>query len=66
MSHYYVNNNAQTNGDHEVHEEGCKYMPTNRKDLGYHNSCKEAVREAKKTYPKADGCAFCCIPCHTS
>jgi len=24
---YYVNTNAQANGDHEVHKEGCTKMP---------------------------------------
>lgn len=27
MARYYVNNNAQANGDHEVHELGCTFMP---------------------------------------
>ncbi len=27
MGSYYVNKNAQTNGDHEVHKNPCSYMP---------------------------------------
>ena len=27
MDHYYVNKNAQSNGDHEVHKENCDYLP---------------------------------------
>ena len=27
MSSYYVNTNAQANGDHEVHTSGCSYLP---------------------------------------
>jgi hypothetical protein len=27
MAKYYVNKNKQSNGDHEVHKEGCNYMP---------------------------------------
>lgn len=30
MSNYYVNMNAQSNGDHEVHKSGCSYMPDQR------------------------------------
>lgn len=41
MAHYYINTNAQTNGDHEVHIDPCSYMPDaiNRVDLGYHPNC---------------------------
>lgn len=66
MARYYVNNRAQTNGDHEVHKEGCSRMPSDKKYLGSFESCKEAVKEAKKTYSKADGCYYCCNACHTS
>lgn len=27
MARYYVNKNAQSNGDHEVHKQGCTWMP---------------------------------------
>jgi len=27
MASYYVNKNAQSNGDHEVHKDGCTFMP---------------------------------------
>ena len=26
MAKYYVNNKAQSNGDHEVHKAGCPYL----------------------------------------
>lgn len=63
MSSYYVNNDAQSNGDHEVHKEGCAWMPSNRKYLGEFASCRPAVQEAKKTYSLADGCHWCCPEC---
>lgn len=68
MALYYVNKNAQANGDHEVHKSGCSYMPSpeNRMFLGDFSSCHGAVREAKKTYPTADGCYHCSPACHTS
>ena len=68
MSKYYVNDNAQSNGDHEVHVQGCSYMPKveNRTYLGDFSSCQPAVRKAKELYSKSNGCYFCCKPCHTT
>lgn len=68
MKNYYVNQNAQPNGDHEVHTEDCSYLPSlsNRKYLGAFSDCKSAVTEAKKTYSKSNGCKTCCPACHTS
>ena len=68
MARYYVNENAQSNGDHEVHCEGCSYMPDpgNRKYLGDFSSCKPAVTEAKKYYRQSNGCYYCSYECHTS
>ncbi|WP_125719972.1 hypothetical protein [Flavobacterium ustbae] len=68
MKTYYVNQNAQPNGDHEVHTESCIYLPSflNRKYLGIFSNCKDAVAEAKKTYSKSNGCKTCCNECHTS
>lgn len=66
MQDYYVNNEAQSNGDHEVHVSTCTWLPTNRKYLGQFSSCYGAVSEAKKTYSQSNGCYFCCNACHTS
>ncbi|WP_326523741.1 hypothetical protein [Sphingomonas sp.] len=66
MADYYVNNRAQTNGDHEVHVSGCGYMPGDAKYLGDFASCWPAVTEARRTYSTANGCAYCCPACHTS
>jgi hypothetical protein len=67
MARYYVNKNAQSNGDHEVHKLGCSFMPAdeNRMYLGDFSSCSSAVSEAKKTYSKSNGCYYCCNECHT-
>jgi len=67
MDKYYVNKNAQSNGDHEVHKEGCSYMPLvgNKLNLGSHTGCSSAVKKAKETYSKSNGCYYCCKPCHT-
>jgi len=68
MARYYVNRNAQTNGDHEVHRDGCTVMPhpDNRLYLGEFTSCRPAVVEARRHYPQSNGCYFCSRECHTS
>lgn len=65
MWNYYVNRNAQSNGDHEVHKEGCDYMPSNRVDLGFFSACQSAVAEARRHYSSVNGCYWCSRPCHT-
>lgn len=64
MSKYYVNKN----NDHEVHKDGCSYMPLseNRIYLWEFDSCKDAVKEAKKTYSSANWCYYCSNDCHTT
>lgn len=72
MPNFIVNSNAQSNGDHEVHNvsAGCSYMPAagNRVDLGTHATCHGAVSHAKQKWPNAriNGCYYCCNACHTS
>lgn len=68
MSKYYVNRNAQSNGDHEVHKEGCSYMPSseNRIYLGEFSTCSSAVTAAHKHYTQVNGCYYCSRSCHTS
>lgn len=67
MSQFYVNKNAQANGDHEVHTTGCPVPPAseNRLALGEYYGCSAAVTEAKRYYAQVNGCKFCCEPCHT-
>lgn len=68
MSSYYVNKNAQSNGDHEVHTTVCPHFPNteNRTYLGDFVSCHSAVTEAKKHYPQSNGCYYCSNECHTT
>lgn len=68
MANYYVNKNAQDNGDHEVHQEGCQFMPNteNRIYLGNFSHCREAVQEARKHFRQVNGGYFCSRDCHTS
>ena len=66
MKLYYVTTNKQTDGNHEVHTSDCEHLPNfvNRKYLGYFASCKEAVSEAKDSYPQSNGCNTCSNECH--
>ena len=72
MQKFIINQNQQSNGDHEVHNAstGCSHMPNveNQIDLGYHESCKEAVSGAKQKWSdnRINGCYYCCRVCHTS
>jgi len=68
MDSYYVNKNAQLNGDHEVHKSGCQYMPDegNSTYLGTFYTCSGALQEAKKYYPQSNGCYYCSYACHTT
>lgn len=69
MSMYRLNLNQQSSGDYEVHENGCRYYPTQNFDtLGDHSSCSPAVAEAKRKHPykKINGCKICAKPCHTT
>lgn len=68
MNHYYVSMNAQPNGDHEVHKEGCSWMPRveNRIYLGAFASCWGAVQKAREYYLQSNGCYYCSPECHTS
>ena len=68
MAKYYVNDNAQDNGDHEVHKNGCVWLPkiVSKTYLGEFSNCHDAVKAAKKIYPTSDGCATCSPACHTS
>lgn len=52
MSYYYVNKNARSNGDHEVHKSGCSYLPEtdNRIYLGDFATCTPPVKKAKEYY----------------
>lgn len=67
MASYFVNRNAQPNGDHEVHVSGCTWMPieSNRLYLGEFSNCFGAVIEARKCYTQSNGCAYCCSACNT-
>jgi hypothetical protein len=63
---YYINVQAQPNGDLEVHTERCSYLKGihKKKELGQFPQGTEAVRKAQKSFPLANGCYFCCREGH--
>jgi len=65
MDSYYVNDVAQPTGEHEVHKDGCYYMPSRKTYLGEFSSCHPAVEKAKQIYSNVDGGRCCCPDCHT-
>jgi hypothetical protein len=64
---YYVHTIPQANGDHEVHQEDCHYLPLpqNRIYLGEFTNCRQAVTAASAYYSDVDGCRFCSPECDT-
>ena len=66
FKHFYVNNNPQPTGEHEIHKEGCEKLKEvkSRIYIGYCLNCKEAIERAAKIYPKVDGCYYCCDKYH--
>ena len=68
MAAYYVNRTAQSNGDHEVHRDGCLWLArtANPEYLGEFSNCRAAVGAAvRRGYRTANGCATCSPECHT-
>lgn len=67
MPQYFLNNTAQSNGDHEVHKEGCIYLQfvVSKTNLGYHDNCSSAVTAARVIHRTADGCKTCSLACHS-
>lgn len=66
--YYYLNTNADSNGNNEVHKESCEWMPApkNRCFIGFFNNGIEAVNYAKSIgWSNADGCFFCANEAHT-
>lgn len=64
--HYYVNDNTQPNGDHEVHKDGCSWLNLahSKSYLGSFDRCEQAVA-ARTKYRQCNGCATCSPECHT-
>ena len=63
----YVNKQAQSSGEHEVHVLGCSRFPSeeNRLFLGIFESRKDALKKANQYFYNVDGCYHCCPEIHT-
>ena len=59
MSHFFINNHAADDGNHEVHRVGCKRMPTDKAYLGNFEHVDEALMEARKEFWQSGGCERC-------
>lgn len=64
MNHYYVHDDVDENGQHEVHNDNCFRLPKDKSYLGYYSNSKEAVEKAKTIYSNSDGCYHCCRDSH--
>lgn len=62
---FYVNKVIQSNGEQEVHQATCLFLPkeADRIDLGEFNSYRKALEKAKLIYKKSNGCFFCTRSC---
>lgn len=70
MGYFYINRHEQSNGDHEVHTDGCSHPPNilSRIRLGYFASSNQAVAFAKRQWvnKRINGCYYCCPESHTT
>ena len=66
MEKYCVNTETNENHYHEVHKMSCDHLPNpeHQKDLGYCNSCSDALSKAHGYYQFVDGCYYCCRSCN--
>lgn len=67
MPDYYLTNQPASAGVHEVHQDGCTYLPgpDDRTFLGKHGECHDAVEAARQIQRNVDGCFYCATKCHT-
>lgn len=69
MAYYYINENQQPNGDHEIHTTGCPHPPLmeNRIEIGNYTNSHQALAAARARWPKSqiNGCAYCCPEINT-
>lgn len=65
---YYINKNADSKGNNEVHTSSCSWLRlvNDRGYVGAFSNCRDAIAAAKKAYPylTPDGCYYCCTECH--
>lgn len=59
---YYVNKQANAQGQHDLHSEFCGFLPTTAKRiyLGDFSNCSEAESRATKLLGQINKCLHCC------
>jgi hypothetical protein len=63
---YYVSEEPEDDGQHEVHRDTCYRLPVLRKYIGLHANCAEAVARARQHYEGAVGCRLCSYECRSA
>jgi hypothetical protein len=61
FSRYFVSVMPRTNDYHQIHKDGCPFLPEKEKRilLGQFDSGKEALIEGKSFFRKSECCRFC-------
>lgn len=68
MAEFYVEVNAQSNGDHVVHKADCDHLPGKEaiQYLGAISNCNSALKKAAQLFRQVNGCTYCATTCHTA
>jgi len=58
---YFISTNPRISGIHIVHKQGCPFLsePGKRIPLGVFRSSRDAVKEGRNYFRRADNCPFC-------
>ena len=65
---FYLTADPQDEHRRFLHTEGCQIRHHHLDgmiELGAFADCAEAMAEARKSHPRANGCALCAPDCHT-
>ncbi len=55
MNRYYLKDQAQSTGEHEVYQEESSFFPENTTYLGRYDNCADVIDQAKAYYDIVDG-----------
>jgi hypothetical protein len=68
MAEFYVEKNAQSNGDHVVHRADCAHLPAKEaiQYLGAISNCNSALKKAGQLFKQVNGCTYCSVSGHTT
>lgn len=68
MAEFYIEINAQANGDHVVHRAECSILPAKEtiRYLGSIASSASALKKAAESFRQVNGCPQCATTCHSA